>query len=183
MPGRTPREAFESFVEPLKGAVSCLGQAKLVPSSAGMTEPDITHVLGLNQERGMTFPGGWHFEAQLHYALMQGAISREWKVKTLGYRYRLALRGTHLWRLHWHPTVTSDYQLPHVHLNLAGPGEVPIETMGDHHPTGRMTFEDAVEWILNRPITAARADWRDVLAASRDQHIRHRSWHTAPPNG
>jgi len=182
MPGRTPSDAFSAFIDPIAEAVSCLGQAKVVPSPGGRSEPDKVHAWALNASSGMAFPGGWHFEAQMHYSLVQGAISREWKVKTLGYRYRLALLGTHLWRIHWHPTVTSGYDLPHVHLNFdAAAGEIPVETMGLHHPTGRMTFEDAVEWVLNMGITPARGDFADVLAATRGTHVEHRTWHTRPP--
>ena len=118
----------------------------------------------------------------MHYQLVQRPVSLEWRVKTHGYRYRLALHGTHLWRLHWHPTVTSGYDLPHVHLNFdAPPGEVPLETMGLHHPTGRMTFEDAVEWVFNMGIKPARDDFPAVLESTRATHVEHRSWHTAPP--
>lgn len=129
----------------------------------------------------MAFAGGWHFEAQMHYELVQLAFSRQWKVKTHGYRYRLAIRGSHLWRIHWHPTVTSGYHLPHLHLNFGMPGEVPIDSMGQHHPTGRMTLEDAIEWVFNQEIEPARSDWQDVLAQSRRVHVEHRSWSTHPP--
>jgi hypothetical protein len=139
------------------------------------------HSWTINAERGMPFPGGWRFEAQMHYEMVQGAFSREWKVKTHGYRYQLALQGTHLWRIHWHPTVTSGYDLPHLHLNLGAPGEVPLATMEKHHPTGRMSFEDAVEWVFNVNIEPAREDWTDVLNRSRELHVQHRSWSTRPP--
>jgi hypothetical protein len=181
MPGRTPSEAFEAFMEPIKAVVSCLGSAKIMPSAGGRSAPAVVHSWALNGSTGMAFSGGWHFEAMMHYELVQGAVSREWKVKTHGYRYRLAIHGSHLWRIHWHPTITSGYDLPHVHLNLGLPGEVPDDAMGQHHPTGRMTFEDAVEWVFNQDISPARADWRDVLNSSRDLHIEHRTWSTHPP--
>lgn len=181
MPGRTPAEAFEAFIDPIKGAVSCLGAAKVVPSAGGRTEPGKTHSWGLNRERGMGFKNGWHFEAQMHYEIVQGPVSGQWKVKTLGYRYRLALLGTHVWRIHWHPTITSGYHLPHVHLNLGIPGEVPDDPMGKHNPTGRMTLEDAIEWLFNCPIEPARPDWRETLDASRSIHLKHRTWGARPP--
>lgn len=184
MPGRTPADAFSAFIDPLRAAAACLGNVKITPSQGGRTEPGKVHVWTLNGERGVAFPG-WHFEAQMHYEMVQGAISREWKVRTHGYRYRLACLGTHVWRIHWHPTLTSSYHLPHVHLNLAGqPGEVPVHALQEHYPTGRMTFEDAVEWVFAAGVDPAerhRDDWREVLSASRDVHVQHRSWNTNPP--
>lgn len=182
MPGRTPKEAFDAFIEPIQKVVACLGIAKLTPSPGGRTEPGQVHAWTLNGERGMAFSGGWHFEAQMHYSFVQGAVSGEWRVQTHGYRYRLALQGTHLWRIHWHPSLTSTYHMPHVHLNLAQPGEVPHATMDQHHPTGRMSLEDAVEWVFNnQSIAPARDDWRAVLEETRSQHVRYRTWHDRPP--
>ena len=181
MPGRSPAEAFNAFIDPLAEAVSCLGAAKIVPSPGGRAVPNVVHAWALNGETGMAFPGGWHFEAQMHYEIVQRPVSREWRVKTHGYRYRLALRGTHLWRLHWHPTVTSGYHLPHLHMNLGRPGDVPLETMSQHHPTGRMTFEDAVEWIFRVGIEPARENWNEIISASRERHLEHRSWDRYPP--
>lgn len=181
MPGRTPSDAFRTFIDPIQEAASCLGQVKLTVSPGGQSAPGVTHAWSLNAERGQVFRGGWHFEAQMHYEFEQGAFSREWKVRTRGYRYQLALRGTHLWRLHWHPTTNSSYDLPHVHLNLGRPGELVEPSLNKHHPTGRMTFEDAVEWVFNAEIPPARDDWREVLDASRAQHLQHRSWHHVPP--
>lgn len=183
MPGRTPSEAFQAFIEPIVEVVSCLGHGKVVPSSGGRSTPNRVHAWALNGATGMAFTGGWHFEAQMHYEIRQRPVSGEWHVKTLGYRYRLALHGTHLWRIHWHPTVTSGYHLPHVHMNLDGAiGEVRPDTLDQHYPTGRMTLEDAVEWVLNVSIQPAREDHADVLQRTRDLHVQHRSWHTSPPD-
>lgn len=138
------------------------------------------HAWSLNREVGIAFPGGWRFEAQMHYEFLQGAISKQWRITTRGYRYQLAVQGQHVWRIHWHPTVTSSYQLPHVHLNLAGPGLGANETMDLHQPTGRMTYEDAIEWVLNLVDKPGRPDWREVLASSRALHVAHRSWSDRP---
>lgn len=168
-------------MEPLKSVVSCLGAAKIVPSPGGRSTPHTTHAWALNGTRGMAFSDGWHFEAQMHYQLIEAPEVGGWRVRTLGYRYQLALQGTHLWRIHWHPTVTSGYHLPHLHLNLGRPGEVPVDTMGQHHPTGRMTLEDAVEWVFNAGISPARDDWAEIINRSRDRHVLHRTWATFPP--
>lgn len=181
MPGRTPNEAFTAFMEPLREAASCLGQVKLVISNGGHSVPDKVHAWTLNGEIGKVFAGGWRFEAQMHYRFDQLAFSKQWKVRTLGYRYQLALQGTHLWRIHWHPTTNSGYDLPHAHINFGTIGDLPKPSLNEHHPTGRMTFEDAIEWVFNRGIRPAKDDWRDILAASRSVHVDNRTWHATPP--
>lgn len=181
MPGRTPSEAFDAFMDPLQSAAACLGQVKLLVSSGGRTNPNGLHAWSLNGERGKVFPDGWRFEASMHYEFSQATFSKEWKIRTLGYRYQLALQGTHRWRIHWHPTTNSGYDLPHAHLNFGAIGEIDQSTLSQHHPTGRMTFEDAIEWVFNAGIDPERDDWRDILGASRDVHVKHRTWHTHPP--
>ena len=131
----------------------------------------------------MGLANGWHFEAQMHYELVRDDDSGVWRASTRGYRYRLAKLGHHVFRMHWHPSNVSTYHLPHVHLSLAGPEQAMLTSLDEHLPTGRLTFEDAVEWAIEAGVPARRSDWRDVLAQTRALHIQHRSWDTVPPQG
>ena len=129
----------------------------------------------------MVFNDGWRFEAQMHYALVQGAVRGIWRVKTHGYRYQLALLGVHRGEFtgtRQSPAATTSLDL---HLNLGPPGSVPEDTMEAFTTTGRMTLEDAVTWAFNAEIAPARDDWQDVLDSSRAEHIKYRSWSTNPP--
>jgi hypothetical protein len=129
----------------------------------------------------MAFAGGWHFEAQMHYELIRDDGAAQWRVSTRAYRYRLAHVGHDIFRIHWHPAGVSTYHLPHVHLSLISRDE-QLTTLDEHLPTGRLTFEDAIEWAIETGVPRARDDWRDVLAFSRERHLEHRSWSTRPPN-
>jgi hypothetical protein len=180
VPGRTPAEAFRDFIEPIKDVVSCLGAAQVTPSAGGRTEPDIIHAWTINGATGLVFPGGWHFEAQMHYEISE-SFTGVWRVHTRAYRYRLAQAGQDLFRIHWHPDRVSRYHLPHVHLSLSGTEGSVVTSMKEHLPTGRLTFEDAVEWAVEVGVRPAREDWRDVVAATRDLHVKHRTWSTHPP--
>lgn len=184
MPGRTPTEAFQAFIEPIRAAAVTLGQVKITPSAGGQSVPNATHAWSINREKGVVFRGGFRYEAQMHYRIVQRPVSREWKVETLGYRYQLALLGRHLWRIHWHPTTISNYPGPHVHLSLWRPDSLnDDDTLKRHHPTGRMTFEDSLEWLFNEEgVEASRPDYLDVIRESKDLHIQHRSWHSTPPS-
>lgn len=118
----------------------------------------------------------------MHYRIVQRPMSREWKVETLGYRYQLALLGRHLWRIHWHPTVTSTYHGPHVHLSLWDPERLPgDDTLKRHYPTGRITFEDSIEWVFNEGIKPCRDDWKQIIEETKESHVSRRTWHTDPP--
>ena len=116
----------------------------------------------------------------MHYAFVQ-TEERGWRVTTRAYRYRLARTGFDVFRIHWHPVGVSRYTLPHVHLSLCGRDGERLTTLGEHLPTGRLTFEDAVEWAIEAGVPPARPDWRKVLAEGRTTHIQHRSWDTIPP--
>jgi hypothetical protein len=182
MPGNSPREAFDNFVAPLKRAVSCLGAAKIVASPGGRDQPGIVHSWSLNGQTGLACKGGFHLEAQMHYKIVRDEAPGRgpWRISTRAYRYRVARIGTDVFRIHWHPWGQSPYRDPHIHLNFAVPGRAPT-TLDEHFPTGRLTFEDAIEWAVGIGVPVARDDWQDVLADARAVHLAHRSWGTTPP--
>lgn len=139
--------------------------------------PDTTHAWTLNGFTGMTFPGGWHFEAQMHYRFvrddeLQGG---PWRVTTEAYRYRLALLGADLFRIHWHPSGNSSIEYPHLHAALAG-GELLANSLEAHLRMPRMAFEDAIRWALELGVPAHREDWSEVLDNAVQNHLHYRSW-------
>lgn len=174
MPGRTPTEAFDAFIEPIQRALNCLGQGKITPSNGGR-QPGATRLWSINGVNGLALRDGWHFDAQMHYEIIRTGDDSGWRVTTRAYRYRLALCGADLFRMHWHPVGNSPYKTPHVHLPKMGIDDKV------HLPTGRLTFEDAVEWSIGLGVPPARTDWQSVLKASHALHIEHRTWSTEPP--
>lgn len=182
MAGNSPREAFDSFVAPLAMAVSCLGRAKITTSPGGRDRPGPTHSWSLNGERGLACKGGYHLEAQMHYAIVRDATPDRgpWRISTRAYRYRVAVTGTDVFRIHWHPWGRSDYHDPHIHANFVVTGRAPT-TLNEHFPTGRLTFEDAIEWAVGIGVSPVRSDWLEVLAEAKAVHVAHRSWSATPP--
>lgn len=161
-------------MEPLEAAVSCLGQAKLVVSPGGQSNTKVAHAWALNGTSGLA-RNGLHLDAQMQYEFTQGAVSGQWRVRTVAYRYKLSAAGTDVFRLHWHPNGTSTYKEPHLHVSL-GPTDSPYVTHSDHLATPRMTLEDAIDWSIRAGMPAARQDWEQVLAETRELHKAHRSW-------
>lgn len=183
MPGDSPREAFDAFIGPLQRAVSCLGPAKISVPSGGKDVVGHTWAWTLNGVAGMSRQG-MHFEAQMHYEIIQDARPDygPYRITTRAYRYRLAAAGHDLVRFHWHPVGRSLVTGPHLHLSLAmrDPARDPLDM---HLPTPRFTFEAAIEWAIEMGWPPANSDYESILAACQDPHLRYRSWggSTPPP--
>lgn len=177
MPGRTPPEAFGAFVEPLQAAVSCLGAGKIVTSPHGKSAGAVRSWT-LNDGAGLAVKG-WHLEAEMNYELIRDdAVS--WRVTTRAYMYRVSVLGGDVFRIHWHPTGHSDYVRPHVHARFVVP-ERDRDVLKEHLPTGRITFEEAIEWAIKLGMPSARDDWQSVLLECRKKHLEHRTWSYEPP--
>lgn len=123
---------------------------------------------------------GWHFEAEMHYRIVECDDERgPWRVSTVAYRYRLAVLGKDVFRLHWHPTTKSPVTYPHLHAALAPADKMP-GSLDAHLPTGRMTLEDAIRWAIGIGMPSARDDWRERLNEAEAKHLEFRSWSKDP---
>lgn len=168
MPGRTPHEAFQAFIEPLEAAIACLGAANITVSAGGRSDAsDRVHAWTLNGMTGMAFTGGFYFTAQMNYRFAKVSRS-EFRVTTVAYMYTLRRGGDELWSLHWHPDGNSPVKTPHIHLAGVDPS--------GHFPVERMSLEQAVAWVIQSGVTPARDDWQQVLEDSHKLHVKYRSW-------
>lgn len=79
--------------------------------------------------------------------------------------------------MHWHPSGSSPRTKPHLHLSVPGASD---GLKKQHLPVGRMTLEDAIEWVIAFGVSPARDDWKEVLDGSKKLHIEHRSWNVDP---
>ncbi len=75
--------------------------------------------------------------------------------------YKLSALGQDIFRIHWHP-YNRRYQALHIHANFQVPNS-DAPTAEKHMPTGRLTFEDAIEWAFNLGVEPYRDDWESVL--------------------
>ena len=92
------------------------------------------------------------------------------RVSTRMYQYKLSINGEDQWRIHWHPRGGPVWR-PHVHV---------LPDLTKHLPTGRITFEDAIEWCIELGATPTREDWGNILDASSAAHKLHRTWSDDP---
>lgn len=97
------------------------------------------------------------------------------RCSTRGYNYKLSTpRGHDLWRLHWHPAGRSPEKGPHMHL--------PPD-LDRHLPVGRITFEQALKWLIeyDAPLRVDREHALAELSEIEAAHLLHRSWTDKPP--
>jgi hypothetical protein len=94
MPGRKPYEAFSSFVEPLAGALSCVGLAKPQASNGGKDTLGKVHTLHLTGvgDDGYVKLGGAHgleLRARMYYRIIRDGRDGygPFRVSTRGYDY------------------------------------------------------------------------------------------------
>jgi hypothetical protein len=100
---------------------------------------------------------------------------REWRTRTLGYAYTIS-PDTQLsaeiftWHFHPHPGLAKT------HIHVGGSHRLAGNLSGLHTPTGRVSFENVVYFLLDElDVTPARPDWREILA---DADRRLRDWRT-----
>ena len=177
MPGRTPAQAREAFLTPLRRSLSCITTEQLfVPSK----KPGDVEALALSADPLLLYSariGSIRLLLDHQFRVIKDGRS-SWHVSSVAYRYHLSdVTGRELMGWHWHPGTGTDH--PHLHVS-----EVTIGRHA-HVPTGRVSIE-AVLWFLLTdlkvsPTHSHTTDYADVLAAVERPFIRHRRWHARGP--
>lgn len=168
MPGRTPAEAVNDYLQSIQLAISCVTDA-VATVEGGYYVSDRPHTLALNQRRPIRIGGthgAWLILLQ-YYRIAQSQVPPAlWTVTEEGYRYEI-LDSDHreILAYHWHPTGLSSYSAHHLHI---GHGAIigREELHHAHLPSGHVSILDILR-LLIRDFGASprRHDWRAVLAS------------------
>jgi hypothetical protein len=181
LPGDSPREAVQAFLEPVRRAVSCVTPGVLVFSK----NP------GLGQITSATVEGGspvrvasshydfLHLELTLNFKVIEDEDDRgPYRCTSLGYVLSLSdAKQAELVSFHWHPfsEVASDVGT-HVHL-----GEAYVAQKNRLHiPTPRISVEEFLRLAIDSFGAHALVPeevWRSALNDSQAVHEEHRTWH------
>lgn len=184
MPGRNPEEAFRSFVEPLEACLRCTTlEHRLVVRRHADDQFSVT----LNGGRPIPLSNGdvdFSFDFSMVVATVPMDDGQQ-RMSTRKYIYDLRegrpKRGNAtLVQWHWHPN-NGRVAYPHAHLPFAAPYSSKL-----HVPTGRVTFEDVVEFIIDElgvPPTPGHEHWSEIVEGTRGRHIAYRSWSGRGPSG
>lgn len=147
MPGRNAEEAFRAFVEPLESCLRCITlEHRLVVRRHDDDQFSVT----LNEGIPIGLTNG-DVEFSFAFSMVVATVAMEdgqRRMSTRKYIYdvregRPQRGNTTLVQWHWHPN-NGRVAYPHAHLPFSAPYSAKL-----HVPTGRITFEDVVEFIID----------------------------------
>ncbi len=170
MAGRTQSLAVESFLEPLRRAVSRFTKT-VIRVSPGYHATGNPHALWLGTGDPVAIGRDRRFQISLsqQYAIIRFEGRRgPWKIQTLAYNYTLYESDKALLGYHWHPSDRVPY--PHAHVYVS---ELPKH----HLPTGRISVEQVL-WMTatDFAVEPLSRDWQAVLAESLAAFQAWRTW-------
>lgn len=191
MAAKTPEQAVDAFVARVQSTFSCLSNATVVPSgiTPGRDQALTLYVPGASQPNhvALTTHGGvgeisFRFAHAYTVTREPGDTKQEpYKVSTRHYQYRiLDIAGREIVIYDWHPSGSSSFTTPHVHVPGAGaitlaqrPGNprLGVKThLGDMHlPTAHIVLEDVVELLIRDfQVDPQRSNWESVLRDNRE---------------
>lgn len=181
MAGKSPHEAVANFLHPLQSVIACFTNAVL--DHRGGYDAGRQHVVLLHDDQPVALRGNTGLELYLaHRYEVIRTDDRErgpWKVRTLGYRYRLSRANDHaeLFSYHWHPEGRIKHPHLHIHPRTAVFAD---EFQRAHFQTGRIALEDLLELAVDAfgvlPLPARATDWQSTLNDSRARFLRFRTW-------
>jgi hypothetical protein len=176
LPGKTAREAVESYRKPIQQSLSCITTAVLQ-----------VYGFGESADGTLTFPEPVSIGKN---GLMLRIVQRfrtepmedvrgQIKVKTAYYSYAIEDEdGEEIIGYHWHPQSVSGIKYPHLHLGSgAKVGRRELEEAKAHLPTGRIGIEEFVSLLIETfEVDYRRPDWSSVLSKNLRRFMSHASW-------
>lgn len=181
MPGASPAAAVESFLRPLREAISCVGGAHftLTPGARGAVGD--THMWVLNDDEPLVVSPKLQFRACMHFETLDRGASRareRFKVSTRGYMYSvLSPAHEELLAAHWHPNGSSPFREPHWHVGSAALSPSGVFLERAHIPSERITLERIVRMVIEQfGAEPACEDWSDRLERTERDFHEHKSW-------
>lgn len=146
MPSRTPNAAVRAFIDPLQRLVSALsGDGRFVVTPRPPYRQGVVYVASLNNGEGMSLGQAGRLYADVRFEILETGAAPDRGRRTVyrcaerSYIYRLAVSGSDVWAMHWHPNGRSACTRPHIHM----PPDPKRHLVGPHHD-----FEHAVAWAI-----------------------------------
>jgi hypothetical protein len=179
LPGRTPREAVEAFLDPLRETISCIAATRISASPGGYKAIGRVHSLVVNGDRPLSIGSDLELFLRMAYEIVECEPDDprgRYRVSTKGYDYQLRT-STHevVVSWHWHP----DSRIPWTHLHV---GKHELRRDGvlsdrSHISTGRISIESLVrQCITDLGAKPLHEDWSERLARREGDFLSYRSW-------
>jgi hypothetical protein len=177
-PAKNEREALRRYKQVLQRSLGCVTPAIWI-TGATERDPDV-HYLTTSEDpiRVPTDAGGGYvyLSASQNFRYdRHGRFPGEWKVTTLGYVYRVALgpsQDDSIVAWHWHPSTKAEC---HVH-SFSSHGLLPGGLGELHLPTGRVSIEQILRFLILDLGVRARVGWEQAIGESEARFNEYKSW-------
>jgi len=176
VPGKRPREAVKAYLGPLQQNLSIVCKGVLRVNNYDDT--DKPGVLTLESAVALNGRSDFFLGFTQQYTIIEDPENGPYRVKTTYYSYTVETEaGEEVFGYHWHPDGDSPIRFPHLHIGPAVKiGLVELNRKA-HFPTGRVAFEDVVEFLINAlGVKPSGRLWQKVVQKTRVLFDRHKSW-------
>jgi hypothetical protein len=178
--GRTPHQAVENFLDPLRRSLARVTRANLIVTPGGHVPMPDPHAATLSGEG----PVGLGKDARIamlmsiQYRIVEAEGERgPWKTTVAQYEYSLVQKGKEVLGFHWHPESRGRVTWPHVHVGTVALARRGALNRRIHIPTGRVAVEDVLRLaIIDLGVESLRDDWETVFRQTQDVFERWRTW-------
>jgi len=177
--GANPRQAVENFVRPLQRALSCLTDQRI--DHQGGYNLGTDYVLTLKRGDAVRLRDRdnrrqYDLRITQNYRIIEAEGDRgPYKTTTTAYMYTIGDAGGHeIFGYHWHPN--TGIRFPHLHLEHGANIGLQILHRA-HFPTGRMSIEDFLEFVIDTfKLDTRRPRWRATLKQSHEAFKKWQTW-------
>lgn len=164
MSARTPREAIDAFVDPLKEIVGCITDEGFITRYSRRDIEQRTATFQdqfaiVNQRNGQAL----RLEVFHRFIVTRAENERgSWSARTVEYVYEVAdSRDEPIAAFHWHPENSGRVTRPHVHVH-GNHDTVDLHKL--HLPTGRVSLEAIVRFLIeDLDVIPRRPDWDAIV--------------------
>jgi len=176
VPGKTPREAADNFVNFLKETLSCISSQYVTAYQQSdklfkiYYEPYAVVTTRENREYCLSV-------TQIFRVIPHPNLEGQFKARTQEYSYRLLAgpgENTEILAYHWHPQ-EPGVNYPHLHLRLY---------QRIHFPTSRVCLEDFVSLLMRdygvRP-RKSHSECREILDRNKKAFEKMATWKVQNP--
>lgn len=176
MAGRTPDDAYRTYVDPIADALRCVTQKRVLRPEQSKLTSNVAYGLSLNDMEPVPLKGEWAVTLTVGQRVRIDAVDRDaprgpFVVRLIQYLYSFAAtEGTEILGFHWTPDAIGQnvITVPHLHIGralTAGQAAIrPFDFHKAHIPTGHVSVAAIVRLaIAEFGVTPLRPDWERVL--------------------
>ena len=181
MPGASPFEAVQSYLDPIRETLACITDCPITNYGGNFVsdrphrftfsaKPPVARLLGTEL----------HLFVSQQYSIEHSEKRNPlYRVKTEGYAYRLDDEDGHeILAYHWHPlpNPADPVKYPHLHFERGaqvGRRELRI----GHIPSGRIALESLALYLIEVwGVEPRRPNWREILERNLGMFDQYKSW-------